>query len=78
MALQKRYLGEPFKFMIRSFFLCSVYFIRRSHRMHGKNSLEVIIFSKDRAMQLHALLSSYFDKIKSPVNIYVFYPYNDT
>ncbi|MFC1567286.1 hypothetical protein ACFL3R_00430 [Thermodesulfobacteriota bacterium] len=34
---------------------------------------ECIIFSKDRAFQLHALLSSYYEKIVSPVPVYVLY-----
>ena len=32
---------------------------------------ECIIFSMDRALQLHALLSTYFEKVKNPVPIHV-------
>ena len=34
---------------------------------------ECIIFSKDRALQLHALLSSYLEKVFSPVPLHVLY-----
>jgi len=34
---------------------------------------ECIAFSKDRALQLHALLSSYLEKVVSPVPIYILY-----
>src|SRR5258705_11456418 len=36
-------------------------------------SCEGIVFSKDRALQLHALLSSYFLYVKNPVRLYVLY-----
>ena len=32
-----------------------------------------IVFSKDRALQLHALLSSYFLYVKNPVKVYILY-----
>jgi hypothetical protein len=32
-----------------------------------------IVFSKDRALQLHALLSSYSEKVSSPAPLYIFY-----
>ena len=32
---------------------------------------EGIIFSMDRALQLHALLSTYFEKVKNPVPIFI-------
>ena len=35
--------------------------------------VECIIFSKDRAFQLHALLSSYYEKIFSPAPVHVLY-----
>lgn len=34
---------------------------------------EAIVFSKDRAMQLHALLSSYYEQVSNPVKLYVLY-----
>ena len=34
---------------------------------------EGIVFSKDRAMQLHGLLSSYFAQVKNPVKLYILY-----
>ena len=35
--------------------------------------VECIIFSKDRALQLHALLSSYYEKVLSPAPVHVLY-----
>jgi len=32
-----------------------------------------VVFSRDRPMQLHALLSSYFEKAKNPVRVHVLY-----
>ena len=34
---------------------------------------EGIVFSKDRAIQLHALFASYFEKVKDPVPIHIIY-----
>jgi hypothetical protein len=34
---------------------------------------ECIVFSKDRALQLHALLSSYLEKVAPPVPVYIMY-----
>jgi len=34
---------------------------------------ECIAFSKDRALQLHALVSSYLEKVASPVPVYILY-----
>lgn len=34
---------------------------------------ECIVFSMDRALQLHALLSSYFDRVVHPVPVHLFY-----
>lgn len=36
-------------------------------------SCEGIVFSKDRGLQLHALLSSYFAYVKNPVRLYILY-----
>lgn len=36
-------------------------------------SCEAIVFSKDRAMQLHALLSSYYEQVSNPVKLSVLY-----
>jgi hypothetical protein len=35
------------------------------------DSLDCIVFSKDRALQLHALLSTYFDQVKDPAPLHV-------
>lgn len=37
------------------------------------STCEGVVFSKDRAMQLHALLCSYFAYVKNPVKLYVIY-----
>jgi hypothetical protein len=34
---------------------------------------ECIVFSKDRALQLHALISSYLEKVATPVPVYILY-----
>lgn len=42
----------------------------------GKTTIspvECIIFSKDRALQLHALLSSYFEKVSPPPSVHILY-----
>lgn len=39
----------------------------------GLHSAECIAFSKDRALQLHALLSSYLEKVASPATVYILY-----
>jgi len=36
-------------------------------------SCEGIVFSKDRAMQLHGLISSYFAHVKNPLKLYILY-----
>ena len=36
-------------------------------------SCEAIVFSKDRAMQLHALLSSYYEQVSNPVKLHILY-----
>lgn len=71
--LKKEHFRNKLKVMFRTFFAISVFLIRRSSKKQGKNTLECIIFSKDRAMQLHALLSSYFDKVASNVQVHVLY-----
>lgn len=38
-----------------------------------KSKVECIMFSKDRVLQLHALLSSYFEKINFPPKVYILY-----
>jgi len=71
--LKKEYFRNKLKSVFRIFFTISVFLIRRSSKKQGKTTLECIIFSKDRAMQLHALLSSYFDKVASTVQVHVLY-----
>lgn len=39
----------------------------------GTHPAECIVFSKDRALQLHALISSYLEKVASPVPLHVLY-----
>lgn len=39
----------------------------------GGNTVEGIVFSKDRALQLHALLSTYLDKVSDPVRLTIIY-----
>lgn len=39
----------------------------------SKHPAECIVFSKDRALQLHALISSYLEKVASPVPIHILY-----
>lgn len=52
---------------------------RRSHtfsrggRIGENEECECIVFSKDRALQLHALLSSYFEKTRFPAPVHVLY-----
>jgi len=40
------------------------------------SSCEGVVFSRDRAMQLHALLSSYFTCVKNPVPLSILYTYS--
>ena len=42
-------------------------------RNGNKNAIVGVIFSRDRALQLHALLKSYFLNATSPVRLVVFY-----
>jgi len=46
---------------------CEPELYQSAHRAEG------IVFSMDRAIQLHALLSSYFEKVKNPAPIHLFY-----
>jgi len=41
--------------------------------LSGKHPAECIVFSKDRALQLHALISSYREKVASPAPIHILY-----
>ncbi|NQT11066.1 MAG: hypothetical protein HQ573_07860, partial [Desulfobacteraceae bacterium] len=41
--------------------------------LSSKYPAECIVFSKDRALQLHALLCSYSEKVASPVPIHILY-----
>lgn len=43
----------------------------------NNSSCECILFSKDRAMQLHALLSSYYENAINPAPIHLLYTYSD-
>jgi hypothetical protein len=72
-VLKVEYFRNIVKVVCKTFFMISVFLIRRSSKKQGNKTLECIIFSKDRAMQLHALLSSYFDKVVSPVQVHVLY-----
>ena len=37
------------------------------------NVAQCVVFSRDRPMQLHALLSSYFEKAKNPAPVHMLY-----
>lgn len=37
----------------------------------NNNTAECIVFSMDRAFQLHALISTYFEKVKNPIPMYI-------
>ncbi|MCK4241840.1 MAG: hypothetical protein KAX30_09480, partial [Candidatus Atribacteria bacterium] len=41
--------------------------------LSSRHPAECIVFSKDRALQLHALISSYLEKVASPVPIHILY-----
>lgn len=43
------------------------------HKSDTDHPAECVIFSMDRALQLHALLSSYFEKVNHPVPVHVLY-----
>ena len=42
-------------------------------KKNDRSPVECIMFSKDRALQLHALLSSYFEKISLPPPVHILY-----
>jgi hypothetical protein len=41
--------------------------------LSSRHPAKCIVFSKDRALQLHALISSYLEKVASPVPIHILY-----
>jgi len=43
------------------------------NRPHRRDTVECIVFSRDRALQLHALLSSYFEKVRHPAPVHLLY-----
>jgi hypothetical protein len=45
--------------------------------INNEMNCEAICFSKDRALQLHALLLSYFKYVTNPVKIYILYTYSN-
>lgn len=45
----------------------------RKKKEEGENSAECIIFSMNRAFQLHALLGSYYENVKHPVLVNIVY-----
>lgn len=47
--------------------------LTREYYNNSNKKVIGIIFSKDRALQLHALLGSYYDQVKRPQKIYVIY-----
>lgn len=53
--------------------IASVYQEMMSENGSADTSCEAIVFSKDRAMQLHALLSSYYEQVSNPVRLSVLY-----
>lgn len=53
--------------------IAAVYQQMMSGRSSMDTSCEAIVFSKDRAMQLHALLSSYYEQVGHPVGLSVLY-----
>jgi len=55
--------------------LIDLYHVKNSNHITNEQhpSLECIIFSKDRALQLHALLSSYFEHVQDQVPIHILY-----
>jgi hypothetical protein len=51
-----------------------LYESRLRHITHSSvHPAECIVFSKDRALQLHALLSSYLEKVVSSVPLHILY-----
>lgn len=49
-----------------------------SRRFDSKLLAEGVVFSKDRPVQLHALLTSYFKKVENPVPLHVMYTASNT
>lgn len=45
----------------------------KPHKSNSEHPAECIVFSMDRALQLHALLSSYFEKVDPPIPVHVLY-----
>lgn len=43
------------------------------HKSNNEHTAECIVFSMDRAIQLHALLSSYFEKVSHSIPVHVLY-----
>ena len=48
-----------------------------SEAKENENLVECVIFSKDRALQLHALLGSYYGKVVVPAPVHVLYQASD-
>jgi hypothetical protein len=46
-------------------------------QIDNRTGCEIICFSKDRAIQLHALLASYYDYVENPVKVHVLYTCSD-
>ena len=68
-----------FKYSIKVNASVSGYFDnqRGSSLIDNDLSCELIVFSKDRAIQLHALLSTYFEMVQHPIHLNVLYTCSD-
>lgn len=54
--------------------LLSIYEVLiKPHKQEGQYLTECIVFSMDRALQLHALFSSYIEKVTNPPSIHLLY-----
>ena len=64
-----------FKYSIRinAYFSKSINNNRDNALIDNVLSCDVIVFSKDRALQLHALLSTYFEMVQHPIRLNVLY-----
>ena len=51
--------------------------LKESKKKELNDEIDSIIFSKDRAMQLHAFLTSYIDKVKNRGTLYILYTTSD-
>lgn len=51
--------------------------LEASESVDSNSNVSIIIFSKDRAIQLHALLASFFELVKGDATIYVLYTISD-